>query len=179
MQKEPLPAATGSGGRSSRRAFLGRIGGVTAALGASVAGLSPLAANASPSPAAPTSSRANPYPPLPVHRGESSMLDQLTQESFAQHLNTQFRVHYQTETGDTATVDLKLVEAKYTRHHAPEQGLENFALLFHGSNAVPLTQSTYAFEHEQLGRMDLFIVPVGADADNRYYECIFNRLARG
>ena len=179
MQKEQLLAATGLGGRSNRRAFLGRMGGVTAALGASVAGLSPLAANASPSPAANVSSRATHYPPLPVHRGESSMLDHLTQESFAQHLNTQFRVHHQTETGDATTTDLTLVEAKHTRHHAPEQGLESFALLFHGPNAAPLGQNTYAIEHEHLGRMDLFIVPVGADADNRYYECIFNRLARG
>jgi hypothetical protein len=103
------------------------------------------------------------------------MLDALTQETFARHLHSTFRVHQSAG----PNVDLTLEEAVHTPHHAPEQGLESFSLMFQGPRDVALPQDTYTMEHEHLGQLGLFIVPMGLDDKGRYYQCIFNRLARG
>lgn len=47
-----------------------------------------------------------------------------------------------------------------------------FALDF-GGPQPPLPQGTYDFQHEELGALAIFIVPVGADATHSYYEAIF------
>lgn len=107
------------------------------------------------------------------------MLDDLNRESFAQHLNTSFAVHYQASDGTDASVEMELVEAQEERHHAPDKGREAFSLMFAGPRTVPLEQGTYDFKHARLGSMALFIVPIGEDDKGRYYQCIFNRLARG
>ena len=56
---------------------------------------------------------------------------------------------------------------------------ESFSLLFDGPADRPLAQRTYPFEHERLGRFDLFIVPVGNERGRMQYQAVFNRLRRG
>ena len=41
---------------------------------------------------------------------------------------------------------------------------------------LPLGQEIYRFEHDQIGGFELFIVPMRAEHDGRYYEAIFNSL---
>jgi hypothetical protein len=51
-----------------------------------------------------------------------------------------------------------------------------FSLLFRGPGEAPLKQDTYTFEHQSLGPMVMFIVPVLArEKSHQYYEAIFNR----
>ena len=53
---------------------------------------------------------------------------------------------------------------------------ESFSLLFRGSNAQPLVQSTYSFRHPGMGSFALFIVPVGKDDAGMQYEAVINHL---
>ena len=48
-----------------------------------------------------------------------------------------------------------------------------FSLCFLGPGAAPLEQSMYPLAHESLGEADIFLVPIGADAEGRRYEAVF------
>ncbi len=53
-------------------------------------------------------------------------------------------------------------------------GLDDcFALVFRTAAVLP--QATYPVEHAVLGRVALFLVPVGRDAAGALYEAVFNR----
>jgi hypothetical protein len=52
---------------------------------------------------------------------------------------------------------------------------ESFMLLFHGPSDRMLPQGTYAFTHDELGRFDLFIVPIGQAPGVFQYQAVFNR----
>lgn len=61
------------------------------------------------------------------------------------------------------------------RGSTPRQ--ERFSLLFHGPLQPFLPQQTYHMEHETLGELALFLVPVGQDETGFTYEAVINRLA--
>lgn len=101
-------------------------------------------------------------------------------ETFAAQLGTCFTV----SKNSTATRTLKLVEATVTpsthplAHHAADGRNEKFSLLFRGTDDVALTQDTHVFEHADIGRFAMFIVPVKIQ-DATYYQAIFNRPVTG
>jgi hypothetical protein len=97
------------------------------------------------------------------------MLESLKLNSFSEHLNTKFRAHI----GEGKTAELELVEATDLGSNAKQ---ERFSILFRGPLDVALEQRMYKIEHDKLGLLDLFIVPVGAGEGGRDYEAIFNRL---
>jgi hypothetical protein len=116
-------------------------------------------------------------PPLPSDR-ERSMTptpsptpSPLTAESFEPHLGTDFAVP---STADDATpVVLRLVEVERypTQPHAPRP--DPFSLLF-TSDAV-LDQRIHRLDHEAIGSLEIFLVPIGPGADGRLrYEAVFN-----
>jgi hypothetical protein len=87
--------------------------------------------------------------------------------TFGEHVNSTFRVQR-----ERATIALELVEVadRSTRRQV------TFSLMFRGPQRPLLTQQIYPFEHDRLGRFDLFIVPVRQDGSGVYYEAVFNRL---
>lgn len=87
--------------------------------------------------------------------------------TFAEHLNSTFRLHH-----EPATTELELVEVS----DGSTLRQVSFSLLFRGPHQPQLRQQIYAFEHDRLGRFDLFIVPVKRDAHGLYYEAVFNRV---
>jgi hypothetical protein len=97
-----------------------------------------------------------------------AMADVLTREVFLSRVGETFRV---AETG----TDLVLAEATSLAVSGANKGprREPFSLLFKGPEPV-LPQRTWALENETLGRLDIFLVPIGADADGVRYEAIFN-----
>jgi len=48
-----------------------------------------------------------------------------------------------------------------------------FTLLFHGPLEPVLPQAVYHLEHEAVGAIDLFLVPLGPDQDAMRYEAVF------
>lgn len=104
----------------------------------------------------------------------STPLENLTKEKFAETLNTRFRVMVDS----AGPVELQLVEvtAGAAASGGPDASkYENFSLMFHGSGERFLPQKMYSFEHEKMGSFDLFIVPVGREGNLIKYQAVFNR----
>jgi len=53
---------------------------------------------------------------------------------------------------------------------------EQFALHFHVPTEMPPQQGTYHVEHEALGPMDVFLVPIAREGDTLVLEAVFNRF---
>ena len=51
---------------------------------------------------------------------------------------------------------------------------EQFSLVFRGPHEPALTQRIYTLNHDALGSIELFLVPIGAPKDGRLYEAYFN-----
>ena len=100
------------------------------------------------------------------------MTERITKEMFAESLKTKFRL--QAETSDP--IELELVELKEGTS-SPRH--EQFSLLFHGPQNSFLQQMIYQLDHEKLGRLELFLVPVGTDQQGFQYEAVFNRFLEG
>jgi hypothetical protein len=71
-------------------------------------------------------------------------------------------------------VSLRLHEITASQVAGP---YESFSVYLLGP-ADRLEQATYPMGHPTLGRFDLFIVPVGAEAGGILYEAAFNRLVQ-
>ena len=57
-----------------------------------------------------------------------------------------------------------------------ESDSDSFSLFFRGDVTLALQQDTYSFEHARIGRLAMFIVPIGCDDHSHsYYEAVFNR----
>jgi hypothetical protein len=54
-------------------------------------------------------------------------------------------------------------------------GWTAFGLYFRGPREAMLAQATYEFENPALGRLAIFIVPIGVEPDGYRYEAVFNR----
>ena len=99
------------------------------------------------------------------------MAVELTREEFSRHLHTKFRVAAEME----QTVELELVEAQSYRPEPHEQeGMERFSAVFTGPPDVFLSQGVYPLTHEQMGDLQLFLVPIGRDERGFRYEAVFN-----
>ncbi len=92
-------------------------------------------------------------------------LEVVRYDDFAREEGTTFQVR------DRATV-LRLVEVSPA---TVTGGWESFSLVFCGPTDVPLDQRIHALDHEVLGQLELFLVPLGPDAGELRYESVFNR----
>lgn len=98
------------------------------------------------------------------------MSTNLTQDEFSQHVGTQFTVAL-TE----SELSLTLAEVKaYTPLESEQPGMERFSAFFDGPPDLLLQQRTYQLRHEQMGEFDIFLTPIGADANRIRYEAVFN-----
>jgi hypothetical protein len=52
-------------------------------------------------------------------------------------------------------------------------GRRPFSLIFRSAGSRYLPQRTYSIEHAALGRLDLFLVPIGPDEGGIRYQAIF------
>lgn len=48
-----------------------------------------------------------------------------------------------------------------------------FSLVFRGGPDPPVAQRIYRLEHEELGTLELFLVPIGPDQAGQRYEAVF------
>ena len=97
------------------------------------------------------------------------MLETLNLSSFSEHLNTKFRIR----PDESTVVETELIVAE-DLGSTPRQ--ERFSLIFRGPHQPFLPQSMYRVEHDVMGTLDLFLVPIGAEEDGLRYEAVFNRL---
>ena len=88
-------------------------------------------------------------------------------ETFADRVGEVFRV----DTG-SGIVEMRLVEVTESVRSGPGARTP-FSLVFLQPGGDVLPQQIYAFEHDELGRFEIFIVPIGRDADGVQYEAVF------
>jgi hypothetical protein len=101
------------------------------------------------------------------------VLERLTADSFAPAVGETFAV----DAGDAGRLELELVES---RLHDPDASAADaagtrapFTLLFRGPVEPVLPQRIHRLEHESLGPMEIFIVPIGQDESGTSYEAVF------
>ncbi len=94
----------------------------------------------------------------------------LSFETFAPHLNSTFALGL-----GESSMELTLTQAK-KEPFRPFLGMmrEPFSLFFRSGTPVVLPQRSYPFQHESLGKLDIFIVPVGRDVHGIVYQAVFN-----
>ena len=98
------------------------------------------------------------------------MLDQLTVETFEPHVGSTFWVEFP----NGSKVELRLTgAAKVMESEAARLERHPFSLYFIGPKSYLLPQRTYHLTHEQLGALEIFLVPVGQDASTYQYEAVF------
>ena len=107
--------------------------------------------------------------------------EQLSFAAFSKSVGSTFIVRREAK----SRVELELIRAhrqpasRFETANAQDAAHEKFSLMFRGPQSAALGQNTYAFEHREIGRFEMFIVPVGLkDESHGYYQAIFNRPAR-
>lgn len=101
------------------------------------------------------------------------MLNEVTQAQFAEHVGSAFQ--FEIEAGRVLAATL--VEARLlpvTQANRPDARRAAFSLIFRLSTRESLRQRIYGIEHPQLGRMEIFLVPVGRESGDLLLEAIFN-----
>jgi len=100
------------------------------------------------------------------------MLEKLTVESFAGEMGKIFRLTQ----ADAPAIDLVLVEARglSPQSRPPGAGRAPFSLVFLGPRDPLLPQRIYPLENPSLGRLEIFLVAIAADAEGVKYEAVFN-----
>lgn len=94
-------------------------------------------------------------------------LQSLTIDTFAKRIGDRFALQLRPD----AALELELIEANPLG--ARPGGRAPFSILFRGPLAQVLPQSIYPLGHETLGRLELFIVPIGPRDGGMVYEAIF------
>lgn len=99
------------------------------------------------------------------------MPEDLTAATFEELIGTKFRIAL----GDGGALELVLSQVERHEEH-PGPRAHPFSALFHSPAEARrfLPQQTYPMEHETLGRLEVFLVPLGPDAQGMRYEAVFN-----
>lgn len=97
------------------------------------------------------------------------MLENMTAATFSKVLNTKFRFHL-------STTDLLELELTKVEEFGSSPRQQRFSIQFQGPLDRVLLQGMYRVEHDQLGTVDLFIVPIAKEEEGMVYEAAFNRI---
>ncbi|MBN9518956.1 hypothetical protein J0H58_10625 [bacterium] len=101
------------------------------------------------------------------------MLDRLTAAEFEPLLGVSFAAEL-----PHGVAALDLIEVTRLREPPACPGgpvrRHPFSLVFRACAAGYLPQGTFVLTHDRLGRLDVFLVPVGRDADGWLLEAVFN-----
>jgi hypothetical protein len=96
------------------------------------------------------------------------MLETVNLSTFAEHLHT----HFQVQGIPDLTIALELVRVEDLGSDADQ---EQFSLIFRGPSEVMLKQHIFALQHDVVGHLDLFLVPIGREDGGFLYEAVVNR----
>jgi hypothetical protein len=98
------------------------------------------------------------------------MLDKLTIDDFTPRIGETFTATPQE--GEALELELRRAESS---PYGSEEGAERapFSIEFHSGLPQHVPQQTFAIEHGEMGRFDLFLVPLGPDGEGHRYEAVF------
>ena len=95
-----------------------------------------------------------------------AVLEDVTPETFRPHLGTEFQLVL----ADGGRMPVTLGEVTDYPVHPQSPRSEPFGLRFDGPADAVVGQGTHVLEHEAVGRLELFLVPIGPGR----YEAVFN-----
>ena len=99
------------------------------------------------------------------------MLKQLQSSDFLPRLNSRFSIRRP----GIEPIDLELVEVKQAGEAPNPERRSPFSLIFLGPVSHQyLQQHIYRLEHDEMGALDLFIVPLGPQGGRMQYQAIFS-----
>lgn len=90
---------------------------------------------------------------------------------FLKHLKTKFKIRV----SETEAIEAELTNVS---EHLLSPRQERFSVVFRTPNESFLGQGMRAFEHDEMGAFELFIVPIERDDEGTYYEAVFNRMVK-
>lgn len=96
-------------------------------------------------------------------------LEKLTAESFESHLGSRFGV----ATAPLGRLQFELVSVGRSAAGGGPRAGGPFSLVFRGPLQPVLSQRIYRLEHAALGPLEIFLVPIGPDAQGMRYEAVF------
>jgi hypothetical protein len=109
----------------------------------------------------------------------------LTDEDFARHTGSLFLLPVApgapnppgTPDAEAAAapppIPLELVEV-IAGHLRPGGARRTFSVVFRGPRGLRLMQRTYRLRHDEMGTIEIFLVPIAPDAQGPLYEAVFN-----
>ena len=101
------------------------------------------------------------------------MPESLSEEDFRKHLGTKFRVLIEVE--GVPEIDLELAEVEpFPPLPHSRSDVERFSVYFYGPGNILLHQRIYKLSHEQMGELEIFLVPISQDQRGLRYEAIFS-----
>lgn len=92
-----------------------------------------------------------------------------SKQAFSAVTDSIFKAH----NGESRGIDIRLLEVDEI---VSNEFQENFTLLFLAPLETDPQQGIYHLEHDGLGAMDLFLVPVKKDDSGIYFEAVFNLI---
>jgi hypothetical protein len=101
----------------------------------------------------------------------SRPLDALQTADFAPHLGSTFGLRL--PSGETLALTLVQVEATPHLPAAPARR-QGFSVIFRSALPGHLPQGIYRLDHEPMGTLELFLVPIGPRDGGMCYEAVFN-----
>jgi hypothetical protein len=93
-------------------------------------------------------------------------LAEATADDFLPHVRTSFAA----TAAEHSPFDVSLATVQT---HSTAVGGRPFSLLFRGGPNPPVPQGIWHLDHGSLGSFDLFLVPLGPDAESQRYEAVF------
>jgi len=102
------------------------------------------------------------------------MIEGFTVETFADRIGERFRINFDESTA--LETELVVAVPAVSASGSPLETVGErapFSIVFRGPTDPVLPQRIYRFEHQDLGAFEIFIVPIGRDADGVRYEAIF------
>ncbi len=105
------------------------------------------------------------------------MLNKVTSADFSAHLNQAFKIHYHsTNVLDAQLIlEVELIEVtEFSEKSAGPSKRRPFSILFRAPKDINLPQGIYQVEHEKMGTLELFLVPIMPDENGNLYEAVFN-----
>jgi hypothetical protein len=100
------------------------------------------------------------------------MTQRLEHAALLENLDSKFRL----QLDGSNWLELELVEVGERKTTARQ---EIFSIELRCRSSAVLPQQIYRLEHENLGQVDLFLVPIRKDEQGVYYEAVFNRMLKG
>jgi hypothetical protein len=95
---------------------------------------------------------------------------ELNAQTFSECLHSTFQI----QVPGFGPVPVELTDV-VERNDSPK--LEQFSLIFHNAAGLHLQQAIYEMQHEKLGTVTLFLVPLGPhEGVGMDYQAIFNRI---